>query len=261
VKIKPMRITPVKDIVFLLWRELIRDKIFISLSAAAMVLVFASLILNEMVVGQEIKASKDLGLSVLNIFSLFILIFLGIHLVSKDINNKSLYLLFSRPVKRWEYLVGSTISIFLAVLAAVAVIITTIFLLTCLQNEFWIGPLLIAAYFTLLEMLLVLAFAILFALIASPQLAMFLTLIMYVIGHTLQEAAQIVDRSANTVLKYFILLGSALLPNLEYFNKKPEIIYGLDLPFAYFLNAAGYSLSYTVLVFLLCIYLFNRKEI
>jgi ABC-type transport system involved in multi-copper enzyme maturation permease subunit len=242
-------------------RELIRDKVFLSLSGAAILLVFASLILNEMVVGQAIKATKDLGLSVLNIFSLFILIFLGVNLISKDLNNKSLYLLFSKPVKRTEYIVGSAISVLLAVVSGILVISATIFLLSFLQNEIWLTGLIAAAYLTLLEMLVLLAFAILFILITSPQLAMFLTLLMYVIGHTLQQAAKIVEHSSNMALKYFIVAINGLLPNLEYFNKKAEIIYRLDIPASYYFDAALYALTYTVLIFLLAFRVFKNKEL
>jgi ABC-2 type transport system permease protein len=255
------QIVKIKQISMILSRELIRDKIFLSLSAASILLVFASLILNEMVVGLEIKATKDLGLSTLNIFSLFILIFLGVNQVSKDLNNKSLYFLFSKPVDRPQYLMGGYISIVMAVCCGILVIIGTIFLLSFIQNETWIPGLLTAGYLTLLEMAIILAFAILFALITSPQLAMFLTLLMYVIGHTLEQAAQIVGKSENVVLKYFILLIHALLPNLEFFNKKPEIVYGISLPFSYFLNATLYSLSYSVLVFLIAVRVFKKKEI
>jgi ABC-type transport system involved in multi-copper enzyme maturation permease subunit len=253
-----MKITHISSI---LYREMIRDKIFLSLSGASILLVFASLILNEMVVGQQIKATKDLGLSVLNLFSLFILIFLGVNLVSRDLNNKSLYFLFSRPVTRPQYIIGSSISILMAVGCGILVISGTIFLLSFIQGETWIPGLLTASYLTLLEMLMLLAFAVLFAIITSPQLAMFLTLLMYVIGHTLEQASQIIDKSENVVLKYFILIAHTLLPNLEFFNKKTEIVYGLSISFSYFLNATLYSLAYTVFIFLLAIRVFKNKEI
>lgn len=256
-----MRITKIKDIAMILFRELIRDKIFLTLSGISIVLVLASLILNEMVVGQEIKATKDLGLSVLNLFSLFILIFLGVNLVSRDINSKSLYFLFSKPVVRSEYLLGGSISILLAVITGILVITGTIFFLSFLQGDAWVGGLLIAGYLTLLEMMLVLSFAILFSLATSPQLAMFLTLMLYVIGHTSEQAAQIVDRSANAALKYFVLLINSLLPNLEFFNRKAQIIYRIDMPFSYFFHATVYSLSYTLLIFILATYVFKRKEL
>lgn len=251
----------IASIALIFFRELIRDKVFIVLSSAAVFLVLGSLILNEMVVGEEIKATKDLGLSILNIFSLFILIFSGVNLVSRDLSRKTLYFLFSRPVKRWQYLTGASVSILLCVLSGIVVIMGTVFFLSFLQGEVWISGILTAGFLTLLEMLVLLSFAVLFAVFTSPQLAMFMTLLVYVIGHTIEKAARIVDASANVVLKYFIIGVSGLLPNLEFFNKKPEIVYGIAVPFSYFLNATAYSLSYTLLIFLIAVFILNKKEI
>lgn len=256
-----MKSLKMKDISVILFREMVRDKVFLSLSSAAILLVLASLILNEMVVGQEIKATKDLGLSVLNLFSLFILIFLGITHVSRDVNNKTLYLLFSKPVSRWEYLLSSVVSILFSILTAIMVIILTIFILSFIQNEIWFLGLLKAGYLTLLEMLVLIVFALFFVLITSPQLAMFLTLLLYIIGHTTEQAVQIVEKSSNLVLKYIILIFHGLLPNLEFFNKKTEIIYNLEIPFSYVINATIYSITYSVLIFLFCMLVFKKKEI
>ncbi len=255
---KPARI---KDISILLFRELIRDKVFLSLSGAAVLLVFASLILNEMVVGQEIKATRDLGLTVLNLFPLFILIFLGVNLVSRDLGNRSLYLLFSRPVRRSEYLVGSSISILMVILSGILVIGGTVFFLSVIHGESWLPGLVVAGYLSLLEMTVLLSFAYFFALIASPQLAMFLTLLMYVIGHTLEPAVRIVKDSTNVALKYTVIVLHTVLPNLEFFNKKPEIVYGVPLPSAFYLNSALYALAYTVLMMVLCGFVLKRKEL
>lgn len=248
-------------IALIFFRELTRDKVFLVLSSAAVFLVLGSLILNEMVVGEEIKATKDLGLSILNIFSLFILIFSGVNLVSGDLSRKTLYLLFSRPVKRWQYLTGASVSILLCVFSGILVIMGTVFFLSFLQGEVWISGILTAGFLTLLEMSVLLSFAVLFAVFTTPQLAMFLTLLVYVIGHTVEKAAQIVETSSNVVLKYFIMVVGGLLPNLEFFNKKPEIVYGMTIPFSYFLNAAVYSLCYALLIFLIAVFILNKKEI
>lgn len=248
-------------VAFLFFRELIRDKVFLALSSGAVLLVLGSLILNEMVVGEEIKATKDLGLSILNIFSLFILIFSGVNLVSGDLSRKSLYFLFSKPVNRLQYLAGTSVSIILCLAAGILVIIGTVFFLSFIQGEIWISGLLTAGYLTLLEMLIILSFALLFAVFTTPQLAMFLTLLVYVIGHTVEKAGNIVETSANPVLKYFIVIVGGLLPNLEFFNKKSEIIYGSAIPFTYFLHASIYSFAYALLVFLLAVYILNKKEI
>jgi len=245
----------------IMFRELIRDKIFISLSGAAVVLVAASLILNEMVVGQEIKATKDLGLSVLNVFSLFILIFLGVNQVSRDLTNKSLYFLFSRPISRAHYLLGSWFSILAAVAAGILVMSAVIFLLSFLQQEVWLGGIIAAGFLTMLEMMVLSAFALFFVLIASPQLAMFLTLLTYVIGHTIEKAAVIIEQSANLPLKYLITVLDAVLPNLEFFNKKPEIVYGLPISADFFLHATLYAFAYALLVLLVSMRVLAKKEL
>ncbi|MCP4157670.1 MAG: ABC transporter permease subunit [bacterium] len=245
----------------LFFRELIRDKVFLLLSATAVLLVLATLILNEMVVGEKIKATKDLGLSILNIFSLFILIFAGVNLVSKDLSQKSLYFLFSKSVKRWQYLFGSAISILLCIVAGILVITGTVFFLSTLHDAPWFTGLITAGYLTLLEMIIILSFALLFAVFTSPQLAMFLTLLVYIIGHTIEKAAIIVEHSTNLALKYAVITAGTLLPNLELFNKKAAIIYGLEIPHSYYLNATLYSLAYALLIFLVSVYVLNKKEI
>lgn len=250
-----------KQITFLFFRELIRDKVFLLLSSAAILLVLASLILNEMVVGEEIKATKDLGLSILNLFSLFILIFSGVGLVSRDLNQKSLYFLFAKPIKRWQYLTGTATSILLCLVAGILVILSTVFFLSFIQGEMWLSGLITAGFLTLLEMLVILSFAILFAVSMSPQLAMFLTLLTYVIGHSIAKAALIVEKSTNLALKYFIILLNAILPNLEFFNKKSQIIYQMPISFSYLFNATCYAFSYSLLIFLLALHILNRKEV
>lgn len=240
---------------------MIRDNVFLALSGASVLLVFASLILNEMVVGQEIKATKDLGLSVMNLFSLFILVFLGVNILTRNLENKSLYILFSRPVSRMQYVIGSWVSILASVLCGILVISATLFLLSYIQGEVWIQGLITAAYLTLLEMIILLAFALLFSFLTSPSLAMFLTLLIYIIGHMLEQAAQVVDNSGNIVLKYIIIGLHGVLPNFQLLDKKTEIVYGLTLSFSFFRDATIYSIAYTMLVMMLAIFVFRRKEL
>lgn len=251
----------IASVAMLLFRELVRDKVFFTLLAAAVALVFGALILGEMVAGEKVKAVKDLGLSVVNIFSLFILIFSGVHLVAGDISRKTLYFIFARPVRRGHYLAGAAAAVLLTVFCAVLAVLGVLLLLLWLQGEVWLGGALISGYLTMLEMVIMLSFALLFAVSLSPQLAMFLTLLIYAAGHTAQKAALIVESSRNVVLKYLVLLLSGVLPNLEFFDKKPELVYGIPIPPVYLLHSALYALSYGALILLLAAYVLNKKEL
>jgi ABC-type transport system involved in multi-copper enzyme maturation permease subunit len=221
----------------------------------------STLILNEMVVGEKIKATKDLGLSILNIFSLFIIIFLGINLVSRDISQKTLYFLFAKPVKKDDYLKGAYISVIISLIIGMLLLIIIIAFISFLLGDLWIGGLLNAGFFTFLEMLVVLSFAFLFVVATSPQLSMFLTLLVYVIGHSIEKAAKIVENSSNLLLKYFIQGIYPIIPNLEFFNKKTMIIYKMKMSLMCYIQAGIYALSYALLIFFFAILIFNKREL
>ncbi len=249
------------NIISILIKELIRDKIFISFGIGAVLLVLSSLILNEMVVGVKIKATKDLGLSVMQLFAFLIILFPGISLINNDVGKKSLYFIFSKKVSRTQYLVSGYISILISIFISIIITGFFVYLLTLLQNESWLLPILINSFLVFFEMLILTSFAILFSVITSSQLSMFLLLLVYIIGHTIKNAILILENSKNLFLKYFLIFIYTVIPDLEYFNKKTELLYSISIKNSYYINVMMYSISFSVLVFLLANYLFERKEI
>src|SRR5947209_1401243 len=88
------------------FREAVRDKVMYSLVAFAIVLIVISYILGQLTAGQDLKIMKDLGLSSISIFGLFMAIFIGIGLVSKEVERRSVYSLLAKPVRRADIIVG-----------------------------------------------------------------------------------------------------------------------------------------------------------
>ncbi len=256
-----MRVSKIRDISAILFRELIRDKVFLYLILVVVLLAVVSFILNEAAGEAPLMVTRGLGFSALNVFSLFLLIFWGVNLVSKEVYRKVVYFVFSQPVKRWEYLVSSFFAVLLALLLTIGVVSAAVLILCSLSGEVWIPGMLLAGLLTLLEMAVLLSLAVLFAVATPPQLAMFLTLLVYGVGHTIESAVLVVNTSGRGLLKYVVTILYPLLPNLEFFNKKAEIIAGQDIPLSYFLQASLYSLSYSLLIFLLSLFIFSREEV
>ncbi len=88
------------------YRETVRDKVLYNLLLFALILIGSSYILGQISVYQEVKIIKDLGLAAIAVFGTVIAIFIGIGLVSKEIDKRSLYGLLSKPVSRFEFLLG-----------------------------------------------------------------------------------------------------------------------------------------------------------
>src|ERR1700680_5349144 len=88
------------------FRESVRDKVLYTLVSFAVLLMGASYLLGQLTAGQDVKIIKDLGLAATSIFGLFIAIFIGIGLVSKEVERRSIYGLLSKPIERYQLVVG-----------------------------------------------------------------------------------------------------------------------------------------------------------
>src|SRR6476660_2063576 len=110
------------------FRESVRDKVFYNLVLFAVLLVAASILIGQLTAGQDVKIIKDLGLAATSLFGLFISIFVGIHLVSKEVDRRSVYPLLAKPVRRSELIVGKYAGLLLTLLANITVMTVAIYL-------------------------------------------------------------------------------------------------------------------------------------
>ena len=99
------------------FREAVRDKILYSLLFFALVMIGGSVLVADLTIGEYGKIIRDLGLASISIFGLLIAIFVGIGLIYKEIERKTIYTIASKPVPRWEFLVGK----YLGLVATLAV--------------------------------------------------------------------------------------------------------------------------------------------
>src|SRR3990167_4079090 len=119
-----MRMSVVPLIAIHVFRESVRDKVLYNLVFFAVVLIAASYLIGQLTAGQDVKIIKDLGLASTSVFGLFIAIFIGIGLVSKEVERRSIYSLLAKPVRRHELILGKyaglvvTLVVNLSVMAA-----------------------------------------------------------------------------------------------------------------------------------------------
>src|ERR671918_384321 len=88
------------------FRESVRDKVLYNLVFFAILLIGASYLLGQLTAGQDVKIIKDLGLGAMSIFGLFIAVFIGIGLVSKEVERRSIFPLLAKPVSRSQFIAG-----------------------------------------------------------------------------------------------------------------------------------------------------------
>lgn len=244
------------------FRESIRDRIFYSLLVFAVLMLAFSMVLGNLTIGQPGKIIKDFGLGAISIFGTLIAIFVGIGLVYKEMEKKTIYLILAKPLSRWQFLLGKYIGLSLTLLIEVSVMTICLFGLLRFYYGLAIPWELLKAILPIcFELQLILATALLFSTFASPFLSGLFTLSIFVIGHLTQDLRVLAQNSEDLGLKRLSTLLYYLFPNLEFLNFKAQVVHGLPIATNALLLSLLYAAVYTAAILVAAIIVFSRRDI
>ena len=121
--------------------------------------------------------------------------------------------------------------------------------------------LLFAGAMTMLEMMVLAAFATLFAVLTRPILGSLMTLAVFVVGHMSADLWLLTRQLPGAVTKAVISVVYYLLPNLERFNFRTEVVHDLSIPGAAIGWAVLYAAAFVVVVLFLANLRFRGKDL
>ena len=238
------------------FRESVRDKVFYNLVLFAILLIGASYLIGQLTAGQDVKIIKDLGLAATSLFGLFIAVFIGIGLVSKEVERRSIYSLLAKPVRRSQLVVGKYAGLVLTLIVNVAVMAVALYAVLAFMRRgidpvverAWDAPaldpaLLKALFLIFVELTLVTAIALFFSTFSTPILSAAFTFGLTIAGQysaDLRNFQDVVDSAAAQRLARGVYW---VLPNLAQFDVKAQVVHGQPVPAGY----VGYALLYAVI--------------
>ncbi len=242
------------------FREAVRDKVLYSILLFAALLLLASLGMREVALGDREKVVRGVGLGGISLVGAIIAIFLGVGLVWKEIERKTIYTLASKPLPRWQILLGKYLGLW-TTLALEVVILTVMYTLIIGYQQGMPGAgVFVAMGMLMLELTLVTAFATLFSTFASPLSASAYTLCIYVIGHFADDLHLFGQASDNPGFRSLTLALYRVVPNLGMFNVRTEAVHGVPIPGGEVLWAGLYALGYTTAVLGVAMMVFERRD-
>jgi ABC-type transport system involved in multi-copper enzyme maturation permease subunit len=255
------------------FRESVRDRVPYNLVIFAILLMGASFVLGQLTAGQDLKIIKDLGLAATSMFGLFIAIFIGIGLVSKEVERRSIYALLAKPVTRAQFVVGKYAGLVLTLVVNVTAMTIALYIVLAYlgwtENEAtkaaWEAPatdpaLLKAVVLIAVELMLVTAIAVFFSTFSTPLLSAALTFGLYVAGHfnaDLKNFDQIVS-SQPTI--WLARAAYHILPDLSAFDVKTEVVHGLAVPLGYIATTTAYAALYIGALLVGATLIFSRRD-
>jgi ABC-type transport system involved in multi-copper enzyme maturation permease subunit len=255
------------------FRESVRDKVPYNLVLFAVLLMGASYLLGQLTAGQDVKIIKDLGLAATSIFGLFIAVFIGIGLVSKEVERRSIYSLLAKPIHRSQLIIGKYAGLVLTLTVNVAVMVAALYAVLGYLRwhaspgviESWEAPaldpaLLKAASLILVELMLVTAIAMFFSTFSTPMLSAALTFALYIVGHfstDLRNFQDVVDSPAAARLARGLYW---VLPNLSQFDIKAAVVHAQPVAAGYMLLAIAYAAVYIAMLLTGATFIFSRRD-
>jgi ABC-type transport system involved in multi-copper enzyme maturation permease subunit len=228
------------------FREAVRDRVLYNLIVFAFLMIGASLLLGQITIGVQRQLLINLGLTAISVFGVLIAIFIGIGLVSKEIDKRTLYTVLTRPVQRWEFILGkffglvSTLVVN-AALMSIGFFAALLYLVHGFEKaDFYI---LVAIYFILLQFVIVTSVALLFSSFSTPIESAVLTFAFFVVG-SFSEDLRGFAAMAKGATHYAALGMSYLIPNFSALNVIAGVAHGKPVPDELILMNTLYALAY-----------------
>ena len=203
------------------FREAVRDRVLYNLVLFVLLLTTGAIFLGELSDGQEAKIIVDLGLSAILLFGVFIAIFVGVGLVQKEIERRTIYAILSKPIGRGEFLLGKYLGLCLTLLVNVSVMGAGVSLALLYVKGGW-DPLIVsiwpAVLLIYLELAILTAVALLFSSFSSPALSALLTFFIFVAGHFSADLKTFAASLGGTAARWFFTGLYYVLPNFSNYS-------------------------------------------
>jgi len=249
------------------YREAIRDRILYGFLFFAIALILFSLVLGRLSFNQQIRCTIDVGLAGISLFSVLIAIFLGVTLLHKEIEKRTIYPVLAKPVSRAAYLFGK----FLGLAATMAVqtgLMAGVFIaLLLLEGGSVHAGLFVALALIFVETLLVLALALFFTSFSSPFLSGLFCLGLFAVGRNAQLLSELAKRDDLAWMGPLLNGVTAVVPNLYMFYPSGKVVeqswatvLGQYVSNGYAGWTIGYGLGYTALLLVFATVLLGRRD-
>lgn len=256
-------------------QEAVRNRVLLGAVLLASGLAAAAPVAGRLTAGQDLKVVKDLGLAAIHLGGLFVAVFLGIQLVAREVERRTVDILLSKPIRRHEFVIGQYGGL-VATLALALSVMTAAMYMVLAAAAWWgtdtgfaseaVAPavdpaLLKAAFLMLVQLAVIAAAALCFSTFANPALATVSTCGLYVIGHFSTELRHF-DEVVDSQVATFLAVGlSYVLPDLASFDVKSAVVHAQPVTVGYLALTAASGAAYILAFLVLALAVFARRDL
>lgn len=248
------------NVAYYTFKDLLKSKVLFNVGLIGIALLLVSFVASELTFGVPQKVALDFGLGTLTISTVAIAILMGVGLISSEIENRTIFMVLSRPIERYEFLMGKVLGISLIFILNISLLslLTLGIYLTLGGNE--ISFIFQCMGFIFFESLICLLVVLIFSLLTNKTLSIIFAISLYIAGHGVNSA--LINKFADNPFMHMLLSKyHYLFPGFAKINFKDFFVFGESIKTSILISGFLYSLFYSLaLVFLAC-FILNKKNI
>jgi ABC-type transport system involved in multi-copper enzyme maturation permease subunit len=248
------------------FREAVRNKILYSLLFFAVLLILSALAVGRLSLHEEIRMTRDVGLYGIDLFGVVIAIFVGVNLLYKELDLKTVYTILPKPLHRWEFVLGKWIGMLLTLALLMAVMALVLGVTLAVQGAAFDLPLVKATWLLFVNVMVVTSIAVLFSSFSSPFLSGFFAFGFFVVGRSVPDIRALGERVGGGVRTLFDA-ATAVLPNLHLFYPSGSIVgaetvsvHAQFVSARYLAATTAYGVGYSLVVLVFAMLIFRRRD-
>ncbi|MCB0272284.1 MAG: ABC transporter permease subunit [Bdellovibrionales bacterium] len=248
------------------YREAIRQKVLYSLLFFSFVLIVASYFLAQLSLGGVFaKIVKDVGMFSIFFFGIFLSITMGVSLVFKEVDRRTIYTILSKPVSRFEFVLGKYLGLTFVVFLETILMMVALYVVLAFYSTSVEWTLLKSAYLMFLEFCIIVAICLVFSSYSSSLMSSLFAFSFFVVGHLSDNFAKVLLNIAKRMQISSPLINNVAdfvqIFNLDMFVIHTKIVHGMRVPTVYLWKSTLYALGWIVLCIVLSLLLFRRKDL
>jgi ABC-type transport system involved in multi-copper enzyme maturation permease subunit len=242
-------------------REAIRNKVLYSILFFALLMVGVSALFGSASIGDKMKFVKDFSLLGISLFGVITTVVLGVNLLTKELGKRTIFNILSKPVARWEFVIGKFFGLLLTVAVMVGLMSAALLLFLRMFEPEVEWRLLLASCTILLELMVLIALALFFSsIVVTPTLAGLFTAAAFVAGRSSSHLLTFDTAEYPPLLRRTTQVLYAVLPHLDRFNIADHVVFGEQFSPWYFAHVFLYAAAYSAIVLVLSVLVFQRRE-
>lgn len=242
------------------FKEIVRNKFLYLILVFAFLFIIFSISLGKLTIGEDSKVVTDFGIAMIEIFGLVGVLFVGSQLLFKEIEGKTIFLILSKPIKRYEFILGKFFG-FGLVITLITALQSILYLIVLYAKGIEIDSLiLLSLLFIYFKLIILIALVLFFSTFMSTILTIIVSIMVYFVSHSFSLLLDLAMKVKSEWLIVFTKVLQLGFPPLEALNTKDFIGSFTQFGSIYFIQNSIYSIVYLVIILFFTVLIFNKKK-